>query len=175
MDANTLLSRHAGYIKSTLESLDLKFTMVEQTDQCKVFEFVRAFGSKSRFPCYIIISSGLVSSESFHLMMTAILDRPLKLEKNLNSLAAFLHQLSAVLPPLSFMLDFQSRQVLIRQCLIGANDSKSDLYSFLNIVQLIIPMLEKTLVRLESGQFTEQDARLMADYLSDSNYSASSD
>ncbi|MGI9278266.1 MAG: hypothetical protein ACR2PX_01355 [Endozoicomonas sp.] len=165
-----LLQKQAMHFKKTFNDLGLKFAVISKKPGNMVLKTSLSNHHHQRLITYIVLNEGLAKEASSHILMTTVLERPLVQIQDLAPLASFLHQLSMTLPLLSFQLDLDSRNILIRESFICARDLLPDVLEYLDTVSLILLKLDEPLRRLERGGISLSDARRMADYVSENCY-----
>ncbi|OED46565.1 hypothetical protein ACH42_03795 [Endozoicomonas sp. (ex Bugula neritina AB1)] len=89
-----------------------------------------------------------------------------------DSLYAFLLQLTALLPPLEFIADLQSDQIVIRQSQIISRKHPIQSKSFIKASQWLIPLLTQSLDQITRQELHPNDTRKMADFLSETYFEA---
>lgn len=165
------LAKKARKITDSLDKNRCKASIAEEKDGQIMIQFSIPTPWCHAVPAYIILASGMMPG-TCNVIMTALPGKPLKLEENIRAIAAFLNRLSMLLSPVHFLLDLPSRQILIRQSLVCAMDVQPDPRLFIQSIQQTGDDLASALSRLELEQCSVRDARLMADFISESCYEA---
>ena len=170
MDARRLLLLHGKHLGLSLKKLGLRTSVISQTDAGIVLGTRIHLRPHLTLPCYCTLSSGMTGGASLIVTCTAVIDTELTDIVSLPALAAFINQISTVLPQLSILLDLDSRKIILRQSQFYSRDSLCHFQIFYDKVQLLAEPLIRTILRICQTAPTVQDARLIADYLAEDIY-----
>ncbi len=171
MDARRLLLLHGKHLGLSLKKLGLKSSVISQTDHGIVLGTQLELRPHLSMPCYCTLSSGMSDGQSLIITFTAVIDTPLTDIESLPALAAFINQLSTVIPQFSILLDLDTRKMILRQSQLYSHDSLCHFQIFYDKVQLITLPLIKTVTRICKSALSSEEARQMADYLAEDIYS----
>ncbi len=119
-----------------------------------------------------LLTPGINPEKNLNLVMDATLPESPPLEKYLPALSAFMQQATAVLSPMTVVVDMRTNQIVLRQSQLMSLDYPTSTVAFFNAIQVLIPMLQKTISSICEMNPTPDDARQMADLLSQSFYGA---
>ncbi|MRI34786.1 hypothetical protein EOPP23_17535 [Endozoicomonas sp. OPT23] len=170
MDARRLLLLHGKHLGLSLKKLGLKASVISQTDHGIVLGTRLQLRPHMSMPCYCTLSSGVSDGQSLIITCTAVIDTTLSDIESLPALAAFINQLSTVIPQFSLLLDLDSRKLILRQSQLYSKDSLCHFQVFYDKVQLLALPLINTVTRICKSAPSVTDARLMADYLAEDLY-----
>ncbi|WP_281645985.1 hypothetical protein [Parendozoicomonas sp. Alg238-R29] len=119
-----------------------------------------------------LITPGVSPDKNVNLILDATLPESPNLEEHLNALSAFMQQSTALLSPMAMLVDMRTSQIVLRQSqLMGINYPISCI-PFFNAVQILIPLIQQTIKSICKMNPAPEDARKMADLLSESFYGA---
>ena len=114
---------------------------------------------------YTAIASHGVTDQSLNLVYLASVPGVQILS---NGLYAFLLQATALMPPLEFIIDLQSDQLLVRQSQVVSRSYPIQSELFISATRQLIPQLLRCTHQISQQALETDDARQMADLLSES-------
>lgn len=115
----------------------------------------------------IIITPGL-TRETVYVVMDIILPNKLPLATQLSSLCAFSQRITALIAPLSLVIDIESEQCLLRQTQLISAQVNISSQTFITRAQQLTPQLLEGIHHIMQTNCTPEDARLIATYMNES-------
>ncbi len=119
-----------------------------------------------------LLTPGINASKHTNLVVDITLPKIADLEPCLPTLSAFMQQASAVLSPMSLMVDMRTSQIVLRQSQLIPLSHPPATTAFVNAAQILIPLLTQTIESLSKMNPEPATGREMADMLAESFYGA---
>ena len=170
MDGKRSLLIHVKHFEHLIKKSGVSFTTLSQADQSILIKTRLNCRIHSGLPFYITLSNGVFGGKTITVSYTTVLPHIVNPQGSIDQLAAFLNQFSALIPHLAFQLDLDTKKILIRQQFICSSGHLPDLDLYKASIQLIAPELYEPVLRLTQQHFSVEEARSMADSLSDACY-----
>ncbi len=138
---------------------------------------------KSRFTSFndeeitlsALLTPGIHPQQNLNLVLDAALPKGESLEAFLPALSAFMQHATAMLSPMTVLVDMRTNQVVLRQSQIISSNYPIVTEPFYNALQVLIPLLQKTIESIRQTNPSQAHARKMAELLSESFYGAFSE
>ena len=170
MEVHDSLVKKTREIMINLREFGIGYDISRSSDVSVTLDLSIPFLIEQNIFTNINISNGLLPGLSYKILMTALISKPIIVGENISSFAAFFQQLSLTLFPFYFIFDFDLMQVIMRHGSLYSDDVMPDCRGFIESIPLISTKLEKSLAKLKINAISQQDARFMADLLSESYY-----
>ncbi len=172
MNTADQLQQQADAIKQQWQTQKLKNIAVQTNDSAQAVSAELTLKPKLSLSLSAVVSVGLKEDISSNLILSAALPEPINFSHSALPLAAFVNQATALLTPLSLILDLQTERLLIQQSQIIANTLPPDTQAFLNILNIVAPLIQDAVGQLVRQEINPGDARLMANLLAQQYYGA---
>ena len=154
-------------IEQQWSSLSVQNLSISTVDSSVLVSGQQSFTIMDEAVTYTAIASHGMTDRSLNLIYIATIPGAQVLT---NGLYAFLLQSTALMPPLEFIVDLQSDQLLIRQSQVVSRNYHIQSESFAIAAQWLIPKLIKAADQIAHQELQPADARKMADFLSESYF-----
>ncbi|CAM3737111.1 hypothetical protein [Parendozoicomonas haliclonae] len=119
-----------------------------------------------------LLTPGIQGDKHVNIVVDITLPKGPSLEPVLNSLSAFMQQATAVLSPMTVMVDMRTSQIVLRQSHVMPLNHPPATIAFVNAAQILVPLMQQTIDSLVKMNPAPNDAREMADLLAKSFYGA---
>ena len=119
-----------------------------------------------------LLTPAINPTANVNLILDILLPQSQNLEPLLPSLSAFMQQATAQLSPVSLLVDMRSQQLVVRQAQVMGLNYPINTIPFYNASQLLIPLIQRTVESMHNKPPSQEEARNMADLLSESFYGA---
>ena len=172
MSSNALPKKLIKQLRKEWQSLSLRNIAVLQT---RIFGKNDALNLQASLPIpsYLIpsvtlnvtLSPGLSDQTSAYLLIDAIFPEKLPLATYLPSLCAFSQRTSALISPLTLVIDIESQQLILRQSQLIANNTPLTSRTFISSAQQLIPLLQESIDHILQASSSPEEARYIADYM----------
>lgn len=117
-----------------------------------------------------LLTPGVTGEKHINLVMDVALPKVEDLEPVLPALSAFMQQATAVLSPMTIIVDMRTSQIILRQSQLIPLDEPPATAAFVKASQILVPLLKKTIESICEINPAPADARQMADMLAESFY-----
>ncbi len=114
----------------------------------------------------VILSALLTPSinrqKNVNMIVDITLPKSGDLESCLGALSAFMQQTTALLNPITLLVDMRTSQIILRQCQIMPIAHPPATTAFINAIQLLVPLLQPIINTLCQTNPSQDDARELA-------------
>ena len=165
----------ARRLKKELKSLEVDKTGVSRHEYGIAIKSLFTTLNNEKATLTILITPGVHPDKNVNLIMDVTLPEGPNMEQHLNALSAFMQHSTALLSPMSMLVDMRTNQIVLRQSQLMALNYPITCTPFFNAAQILTPLIQQTLQSIVKINPTPEDARKMADLLSESFYGALSE
>lgn len=179
MDLDKALKDSARALTREFQTLGLKLKSVSHANTFIAFSsqlpLLQSSISGHKLPISVLIHKCLSSESSVTIVLSIVMtdsENTVDLTVNLPGYAAFIQQCNGLLPPYSISVDLQSGCILFQHTFIAHTSRLKSANAFCLAAELLHPLLKEALTKLSAQEVSAADARLMADYLSETYFEA---
>ena len=162
MNAKSLQEKSL-HLKSYWRQLGLKRIIEASNDQTFCLSTSLTAGHIPDIQLTAALQQGLTPN-SLSVIIDAQLPTPITLTP---ATQAFIQQTTAVLAPVALIINPEPVQLVIRQTKFISLNTKINSRAILDTVQILAPLLHQACLQIEQQQLSSQEARKMADLLSE--------
>ncbi|AMO57145.1 hypothetical protein GZ77_16945 [Endozoicomonas montiporae] len=157
------LQEKSSHLKSYWRQLGLKRIVEASDDHAFYLSTCLTAGHIPNIQLTAVLKQGL-NPESLSAVIDAQLPATITLSP---ATQAFIQQASAVLAPIALIINPEAVQLVIRQARLISLNTKINSRAMLDTIQILAPLLHHACLQIEQQQLSCEEARTMADLLSE--------